>query len=146
MWQAPNQKTPPGGKKGSKSRSRRPFHIKRVTAEMRLVQGAGSLVPEAPIKVRLLLNDLSPKGVGLFSTSALQAGQEVALMLSEPSMIYLRGKVSYCQEHEANTHIIAETPFAYRMGIQLIFESPAEEEAVRKYCDDVLRELMPSAA
>ena len=67
-------------------------------------------------------------------------------MLSDPSTIYLRGKVVYCAEHDINSHVISETTYHYRIAIQFSFESPVEEAALKKYCEDVQQALLPEAA
>lgn len=148
MWQTPNQKARNATSKRSirDSRGRQSLHMKRVDAEIRTVgkrKADGS--PEVEAMARILMNDLNAKGVGIFCTEAFVAGEEVAITLTSPSMIYLRGKVSYCQERE-HTHIISEVPYQFRIGIVFVFESAAEKAAVAKYCDGVVRTLVKSAA
>ena len=150
MWQAPNHKAARGGtgpKKGAIERNRRTIHFKRVGAEMRAVADKKSLEPGPAIAVRVFLNDLAPLTLALFSTQALCTGQEVAVVINEPSMIYLRAQVTFCQEHDPNCHIISEQRYAFRIGLKLIFESPTEAEAVKKYCAEIMQILMyPLAA
>jgi hypothetical protein len=147
MWQAPNQKARVAStKKGGRGSYRRPIHVKRITAEIRTVSKETLNAEAQPqIKARILLNDLSPKGIGIFATAAFQMGQEIAIALPDPMQIYLRGKVVWCQEHDLQSHVISETPFSYRVGIQFLFADAAEEAAVKKFCDDITRSLMPAA-
>jgi hypothetical protein len=146
MWQAPSQNKK-FGKKRSINSSGRPMHLKRVVAEVKLVDPqAGVGEASAPLKVRIVLNDLSPKGISLFCTQKLMHGQEVAVTLTEPSMIYLRGKVLACQEHDPNSHVLTEHPFAYRIAVLFNFESEAEKAAVAKYVSEVVDMLLPQPA
>ena len=149
MWQAPSQRmrAVSNQKKRERDRSRRPMHIKRVHAEIKLVnpraaQGEAAVLVDA----RLLLNDLSPKGMGVFSAQAMDAGQEIAITLQDPSRIYLRGKVIHCQEFDANSHVLSAKSFSYRIGIQFLFETADEQAAVKKFCEQISREHIFKAA
>lgn len=147
MWQAPNAKARSPGKKSARSRGRGTLHIKRVTAEIRGV-GETAIREDSATEgmARLLLNDLTAKGVAVFCTHAFPAGQEVAILVPLPTQIYLRGRVMFCQEREFTTAIISPQPFAYRIGIEFIFENLVEEAAVKKYCEDVMKSLYSAAA
>lgn len=135
MWQTPNSK--PGGagsgKRSTRAQTRNTYHLKRVTAEIRSGQNAGA--------VRIMLNDLSAKGVGAYCNCPFVAGQDVSLMIAVPTAIYLRGKISYCREQEADSHVISSVPFTYRIGIKFVFENAAEEAAAIKYCEDIIKSL-----
>jgi hypothetical protein len=132
----------PGAKKSRREVPRRSLHIKRVTAEIRTV---GSVTaegkPMAEGSARILLNDLSIKGVGIFCNRSFLPGQEIAIHLTDPAPIYLRGKIVFCQEHDSRTHIISDVPYSYRIGIQFVFADATEEANVRKYCEDIFRSL-----
>lgn len=146
MWQAPNQKKGGAGTKRSSDRWQRPMHIKRITVELRKspTEGVPAMGPEL-VQARLVLNDLSPSGIGVFCAEAMAPGQEVALMLSTPATIYLRGRVVYCQEHFSPSHVISETPFGFRAGIQFTFQSADEQAAVTKFCEQLLASLNGAA-
>jgi hypothetical protein len=142
MWQAPNaQKNGGKGKKGGLR-----LHIRRVNAEMRTVQPQNALEAAVSIPVRVILNDLSPQAVELFSSQPFHPGQDVALMLKAPSILYLRGKILYCQEHDSNGHVISDQAFTYRVGIQFVFEAQTEAQAVQKYYNENVLPLLSSAA
>jgi hypothetical protein len=143
MWQAPNPKMRlPSAKKSRREHPRRAIHIKRVTAEIRT---AGTPNPDGrpatEASARILLNDLSIKGVGIFCDKAFRPGQEIAIHLTEPSSIYLRGKIIHCQEHDSRTHVISSIHFGYRIGIQFIFADATEEAAVRTFCEGIFKSL-----
>lgn len=148
MWQTPNSKpAPPKGNRTAHGRSRRSLHVLRVSAEIRCIEADspdGEPAPDAA--ARILLNDLSSKGVGIFCTHPLIAGQEVAISINLPAKLYLRGVVVHCQEREVKTHIISNPTYGFRIGIEFIFESAAEQAAVSKYCAAILGALYNAAA
>lgn len=138
MWQSPNQRLRAiaAAKKRERERKRFPMHIRRVVAELRVL-GSGLGKPTVVTQARVMLNDISPKGVGLFCSTPLQPGQEVAITLDEPRRIYLRGRIIWCQNQESESHIISEKTFAFRMGIQFTPQSATEEEDIVKYCQEL---------
>lgn len=89
---------------------------------------------------RVMLNDLSPKGVGLFSPIAIQPGQEVQLTIEEPKRFFVRGKIAWCQEYDANSHVLSRDPYSFRIGIEFEFTSAEEERQVREHCTMLIRE------
>ncbi len=134
-------------KRRGRDGKRTPFHLKRVTAEIKLLRvgewqiGASS---GAPVFVaRIILNDFSPKGLGLFSTQQLPIGEPVAITLQEPRRLYFKGVIAWCYELEAATPIhSSEKQYAYRVGIAFTFESMEEEEQVRKFCEFLHQEFL----
>lgn len=139
MWQAPNQRVRAiaSAKKREKERNRRPIHIKRVQAELKVV-GTINTTPHIT-QARVLLNDLSPKGLGLFAANPIMVGQQIALTIEEPKRFYIRGRVIWCQEHDADSHVLSPTPYSYRIGIEFVFESREEEQQVAAYCDEIAK-------
>lgn len=141
MWQAPNQRVRAlqTAKKRQQDRLSRPLHIKRVRAEIRAIsQNPGGEAPAT--EARVILNDFSAKGMGIFASQALMVGQEVAITLQEPKQVYLRGRIVWCQEYDAESHVLSANPFSYRMGIKFVFQSKQEEQAVAKFCDELFRQ------
>jgi hypothetical protein len=135
MWQAPNQRVraQANARKRERERVRRGIHIKRVRAEIKTV---GELAAPALVtQARVLLNDFSPKGVGVFAHAPIIVGQLVSLTLEEPKRFYVKGRVVWCQEYAMESHVLSETPFHYRMGIEFVFETPEEEQQVKDYCE-----------
>lgn len=145
MWQAPNPKSRlPNVKKSRRQHPRRAIHIKRVTADIRTVGSpTAEGRPNTEASARIMLNDLSIKGVGIFCDKPFRPGQEIAINLTDPSPIYLRGKIVHCTEQDSNAHIISNFDFSYRIGIQFIFADSAEEAAVRAFCEDIFKSLNP---
>jgi hypothetical protein len=142
MWQAPSQRgrALASVRKREKDRNRKPFHLKRVTAEIKVLSSPAS--QPTITQARVLLNDLNPKGMGLFSATPLMVGQEVAITLEQPQRIYMRGRIIWCQEYDVDSHIMSSHSFSYRMGIQFIFESAEDEKAVKDFCEQLNRDVI----
>jgi hypothetical protein len=135
MWQAPNQRLRAlaNAKKRERDRIRRPLHIKRVHAELKIMPSAlGG--PAQISSARIMLNDMTSKGVGIFSTELMHPGTEVQISISHPKVFFVRGRVTWCQEHDVNSHILSQTAYSYRVGIEFVFQSPEEEKQVKEYC------------
>ena len=146
MWQSPNSKTRKA-RAEARERARQSLHVKRVTAEIRSLNSRQpESNPEIEGSARILLNDLTPKGLGIYCNKAFIAGTEVAISLTVPGTIHLHGQVTYCQEQEHKTHVISAIPFYFRIGIKFLFENAAEEAAVKKYCDEARRALRGAIA
>ncbi len=154
MWQSNTSKPKP--KRSTERRAggdrRSPLHIHRVEAEIQLAMPAnyspppGEVVQEEPsIHTRLLLNDMTQTGVGLYSPIPFLPGQEIVIRLQEPRPFFLRGRIVWCREYSLKTNILSADPFNYRVGIRFVFESLEEERMVNSYCDLVKREFIHNA-
>jgi hypothetical protein len=143
MWQAPNQRLRAiaSQKRRERERNRRPLHLKRVQAQIKIL--SQSVEPEIT-EARVILNDFSPKGLGLFSSKPVLVGQEVAITLDKPRRIYVRGRVVWCQEYDAGSHVLSATSFSYRMGVQFVFETQEELQSIQEFCDELNRGYLHS--
>ncbi len=133
MWQTPNSPGGPPAPGKKRRRSKRIFHIKRMDALCEIFKYGesdnGALTEVvATTKVRLILNDFSPKGVGFFASVSLIPGQDVRLTITEPKKLVLLAKLVWCQEHNLNSHIISKELYAFRAGAEFIFKSPEESQ------------------
>lgn len=146
MWQAPNQRVRAlqSAKKRQMDRLRKPLHIQRVKAEIKITnpQSGENQVSEA----RAILNDISKRGMGVFSPHPLSVGQEITITIDQPRQIFLRGKVVWCQEFETSRHVLSANPFNYRLGVKFIFNSAQDEEAVAAYCEELNRHHLQAQA
>ena len=142
MWQAPSQrgKAITAAKKRELMRRRFPIHIKRAHAQLKIVSGSTS--EAAPLEVRLILNDLSPGGVGIFSVTALTPGQDVVIVLEQPRMKEVKGQVIWCQEHDSSTHVLSKARYTYRCGIKFLYDSAEKQEEMKKYCEEVMNDYI----
>lgn len=138
MWQAPNNKVRAIGsaKKRLKDRNSKTFHLKRVVAELKLIGGLGQ--PPVITQARVLLNDLSPKGVGLFTPMSVNPDQEVAITFESPRRFYVKGKIIFCNDVRSTQTIISEERYSYRVGLKFTFQNEQEEKEVEAFCQEIL--------
>src|SRR5690348_10037818 len=97
-----------GPKKANKQlrkdkRTQIPFF--RVHAEIK-IEATGEVA-----EARVFLNDLSPSGVGCFSTIAIDKGLAVAVVIEQPKQIYLKGEVQWCSPYTLDTKIISSEQY-----------------------------------
>lgn len=147
MWQSPNQRVRAlaNARKRERERWLQPFHIRRVEADLKLVTPGvptGTSAEPQQVPARVVLNDLSPKGIGLFTTQALIADQEIILTIRQPREITLKGRVVSCQEYDSGSHILSEQSFTHRIGVRFLLESPEQEKAITDLYNDLNREYL----
>jgi hypothetical protein len=153
MWQANSSKP-----KSRRTNERRhfdrgaPLHIHRVEAQIQLAMPAdyqpapGEPPKEEPaVHARLLLNDMTQKGVGIYSPIPFLPGQEVVIRLHDPRPFFLRGRIIWCREYNMKAAILSADPFTYRIGIRFVFESLEEERMVISYYELIRREFIHNA-
>lgn len=141
MWEVPRyrirrylrqlRKTRAEGKKPAKPN----FHIKRTRAEIKIIEGFAT--SRTIIQACVILNDLSPVGLMLFSPEPFQPGQKINLTLESPKLFYAKGHVTACKHMTLHQHVFGEEMFSYRVAIKFDFNSPDEEIAVRRYCQEI---------
>lgn len=119
-------------KKREKSRTN--IHFRRVTAQIKITGGL-SVVHD----VRVVLNDLSAKGLGLFSPVQLFAGQEIAITLEKPRRFYVKARVIYSQPLEGTGKVISDVSYIHRIGLEFILDSPEEAQAVTEFYEEMNR-------
>jgi Tfp pilus assembly protein PilZ len=149
MWQAPNQRIRALAQQKKREREKRGkgrLYLKRVVGELRLPAETLGGTSQTML-ARVMLNDLSVKGVSAFSPEQLQIGQPVQLTIDQPRKFFVRGRVVWSQAVGQESHIISTTPFSYRIGIEFQLTSPEEEAEVRRFVEELARDfLMPQAA
>ena len=144
MWQVPNQKMRAliSARKRERERSRKSFHLRRTRAQVKIV----SSIESHPVQeVRVVLNDISPKAMSLFSGDPIGVGQVAAITLDEPTRIYVRARVVSCQELDFESRVITENPFSYRVALLFLFESEEEARAFKIYCEQLAQEVLGTA-
>jgi hypothetical protein len=166
MWHNPNQRLRAiaNAKKREREKQRRPFHVKRVIAHLSLpkpaetpIQAQDQNTQEQPgsktattdsqieiIPARVILNDLSSKGVGLFSPFPFIPGQEVIVNITAPIKLQLPSRVVWCQQHDANSHVLSSQPYSYRLGIEFLHPSHEKQESIKIIFDDISRNFLYS--
>jgi hypothetical protein len=128
--------------KGKRSKPLLRLHIQRVHGELRVSPGAEQFESryEAPLPIRLLLNEMSPYGVELYLPENLPNGIEVSITLEKPRRFFCRGVVVSSQYQESR--IISAHRYSYRLGLEFVFHSPEEEKAVRDFWEEVNQEKL----
>ena len=112
------------------------LNLRRVEAALKVVESSGRA--SAPFAVRVLLNDLSPLGLRVFSTQALVVGQKVTVSWSGGIEVFqATGRVIACLEATVSGRILSNAHFPHRIAIEFIFTTKEEQEAIRNYCHDV---------
>lgn len=124
MWQAPNQRIRAleNSRKREQERAKRPFHIRKVLGQVK----AGELSHE----VQVILNEVTHKGIHIYSHSPISAGDAVNLELKDPSLVVLTGKVIACEYFGAKAKIISPNPFKYRLTIRFDSANPQTLDAI----------------
>ena len=137
MWHSPNQKS-----RGSRRKDRnRKIHIRRINAQIE-VQLANA-ERKTLAQVRVVLNDLTHKGVGIFSSISVPPGQELTLQVIEPVNIALPAKVLWCQDQAVSSHILTQQPYSFRAGLEFIIAPGTEKEAeINAFYERVTKELL----
>jgi hypothetical protein len=149
MWQAPNQRVGAiqNAKKRQQARLKRPIHLKRVRAQMRLIPNkethaqATTTNPEGQsVEARVLLNDLSTSGIGIYASEPMDAGCRVTITLQEPIEVQITGVVVWCQEQPAVGAVITSEAFNFRIGVKFVFANAEEEKALQDYCAEIQKQ------
>jgi hypothetical protein len=153
MWQAPNQRIEAikNAKKRQQDRLNKPLHLKRVRAEVRLVpqkethaQASTQGENGQAIEARVMLNDISPHGIGIYSKEKMIPGMSVQVSLEGPKEIKVTGSVMWCQEQFAGGGIISAQAHNFRVGVKLQFATPEEEKTFNDYCAEIEKQYLYS--
>lgn len=105
--------------------------FQRVSAEIK-VDSNGEINES-----RVILNDLTPLGVGCFINVPLDKGEMVSIVIEQPKHLFLKGQVEWCKPYTLDTKIISEENFRYRIGIKFVFDTPEEAAEVKKYWEEL---------
>ncbi len=148
------RRSPYGRKKATKSfkrqlpelqRENNPFaHLKKASAELILDEGVGR--PKTIFQAMLVLNELTPDGIHLFSEAPFGSQQELTLNIPSLRNFFIKGRVVFCSETPVNPGIMSARAFQYRLELAFIFQSESEREAVREYCNYLKAAFLASAA
>lgn len=146
MWQGtPNAKTTRTGS-GAKGRRRKSnsLSMSRVLAQLKSLTRMGGVAEEEPQPVRIVLNDLTPVGIHLFSRDPLPQGFEILISMSDPKRIDLHGRVMSCQLYNLNSKVIDSQglPYRYRMRVEFQFATPSEKTSVQEFVTELLQQYL----
>ena len=118
-------------KKATQKRDEKVIPVQRVHAVIKRDSG-GDL-----IEGRVVLNDLTHGGVGCFIDTPIYRGEIVSLVIEQPKHLFVKGKVLGCFPYVQDTKVLHSEQFRYRAVIKFEFDSPEEQLALQKYCDEL---------
>jgi hypothetical protein len=122
-----------------------PFlHLKKTPAELILDEGVGR--PKTIFHAMVVLNELTPDGIHLFADSPFGGHQELTLNIPSLRNFFIKGRVVACTEIPVNPGIMSARSFNFRVHLTFIFNSEAEREAVREYCNYLKAAFLATAA
>lgn len=96
--------------------------LKRVPIEVTVTGYETAL-----IKGHLLLNDITTKGIAIYTATRLTEGQEVTIKVKEPKEFSLKGDVAFCVENLSDSHIVSENVYTQRTGVLHKFANEEEK-------------------
>jgi hypothetical protein len=127
--------------------------LNRTDAEIKILNSnpSGDSPDEsasAILPARVILNEFSDTGVGVYTTEPLRKGQEVALTIDDPRRFYITGTVLFCNEIRSDSKILQQVVYPWRVGVAFIYKTDAERSEVAAYCEELrknwLGALVPS--
>jgi hypothetical protein len=138
MWDVPEAKIRAYVERMTKAReerqkSQQKIHFSRIAANI-IVNDDQQTV----ISARVILNELYPRKMFLFTTTPLTPGSECFVMIPEPHWLYIKGRVGTCHEMLFGGRVISsENAFKYRMAVEFEFGNADEERLIREYCAEL---------
>ncbi|MCM2322385.1 MAG: PilZ domain-containing protein [Oligoflexia bacterium] len=113
-------------------------HLDRAPVQLLIRGGLGA--DHALVRASVVLHDISPRGLFLFTSSNVAVGEKVTLVIEQPRTFYVQGRIVVCKCLSLRQSILSsEAPFPYRVGILFEFRSAAEQRAVQQYCEQLAR-------
>ncbi len=146
MWQAPSQRVRAiaNQKKRERERYKRPIHVQRVEVHVKVLNPRDQELKEAD--VRVFFNDISSGGMGIYCNSKLPIGREIELTLSEPTEVKIKGRVVWCQEQVTESHILSNRPYAFRAGVEFLFDTVDDQKKFNDFFEEVHASIVRSKA
>src|SRR5579885_1466580 len=115
------------------------FTIRRTRAEVK-IRSESSEPAIAP--ARIVLNDVSPKGMTFLVGSSLPVGELAQITIEEPRRIYVKAKIVASQPYGLGGRVISAEPFSYRIAVTFIFSTEDEERDFKSFCDELALEVL----
>jgi hypothetical protein len=125
-------------RKNQRNRVKIPFI--RIDGELAIYSSFDDLsAPIAKLPLRLVLSDITPSGMGIYSEKKFYPGACVSIHLPLRDQFYVKAKVVWCREALKNpSHIMAKHRFKYRIGLEFYFASEAEKHSIRVFIDKLM--------
>lgn len=80
---------------------------------------------------------MSPTGIGMFSSIALDINEPIAVVIEQPRHLYLKGTVCYSNYIIPPSRVISIDPMPFRVGVQFSFETDEERDLIKKYLEEI---------
>jgi hypothetical protein len=129
-------------RKNERAKNRISLHIKRVSAQLVLdtqksTHDAHDKNQPSQLNIRIVINDVTSFGAGLYVPRLLHKGQEGVLTFTTSTPISIKVRVVWSQEFNVDSHVLTEEAFPYRAGIEFIFSSEEEKTTIARFCADL---------
>lgn len=112
--------------------------MKRTTAEIAVIDGFAS--PRDIVRASVVLNDLTTKGIYLFTEHPLNEGQIIALTFQDPRSFYVKGRVQFCKMLSLKHSVYSDIHYPYRALIVFELDSELERMEVKEFCSEIYYE------
>ena len=125
-------------------RTRPTFHFRRTEVQITRAGAFGATTEIA--HGRLVLNDIKPNQITLFTTVALEDGLRVAITFNYPEPFYAKARVRYCRTFEITPRIVTQVTYPYRVKLEFMFDNEDERAAVERYCTFLNQHYLPAVS
>lgn len=150
MWELPGQKNSrfnrrkkEPAKVDAAAGPKTKFHMRRTSVELVLREGFGQ--GTQTFTGRVILNEVTPAGLYLYSTEPFFPGQEISLTLEQPRRFFARGRVISCSRADLNSRVFSTKPFPYRLAVVFDCQNVNETAAIEKYCSELHSQYLAAA-
>ena len=118
------------------------FHLKRARAELHILHGSQGLQTSKDIlHANIMLKDIRPRGLQVFSHQAIPFGQKVSISIPASRDFFAHGKVIGCESLSLRITPASGASPRYRVVIAFEFQSIDERLAIKNYCDELQKNL-----
>jgi hypothetical protein len=118
-----------------RAESKKSFHLHRAHAQIKWTDGHGTSTRFLP--ARVILNDLRPESLRLFTSVPIQQGQIITLTIEHPRNFYVQARVTWCKLMPTHTPIMSAMQYLYRLHLEFLFKTNSEKAAVKNYCHEI---------
>jgi hypothetical protein len=108
------------------------MRLKRSDAQLILTDDQG--MPRFRVQTMLILNDMGPLKVTVFSPTPFARDQTVVFNIPNIRNFLARGRVAACKEVPLNPGILSQHTYRYRIEIDFEFASEIEQQLVENFC------------
>jgi len=124
-------------KKKEKQGSFPKLKLDLVVAEVRLLNSTDE---NGIVGAKVIWSELANDSVLLYSANSIPVSEEIAISVKNPKQIYVRGRITACEEVTAAARVLSANPMLYRIRVALQFNS---EEERTKLVNHILGEDKP---